>query len=245
MAKLLRNLILAAAALLAATLFAQTPADPAEVSLNFTVFAFPDQPTDIRFATGRAASGLLEFLPTARSPHYHYKGAPHLVFFREKSEPGAPGQPPCVVREQVGEVDVPVGMHEPLFVFFPLKAKAQPGREYTIQVFDDSLAHLPLSHLVVFNSSNFDLESTIGGKKLTLGQGPSAAFRAGGSIKVSCAIGYNGKHYSAYDNPVECSAEERVILFLFPSLRPGSPTLQYVYLRDYREPPPKTKAGTR
>jgi hypothetical protein len=230
MAKSLRHLIILGAAFTVRCLAQNNPV-PDVLSVDFTVYAFNDEPAQLRYAVGKSVSPELHFFPTARSEHYHYEGPAHLVFFRQTTVPSSNGQPPVVQRQPVAEVQLNPDIKKPLFVFFPLKQPAASGLEFSVFGFDDSLANLPAGHLAIFNATEYQLALTIGKKAITLNPGPSDAFETGHTVKVAGALVIGGVRYpGAIEDIFPGGPNERGLLFLYPPLRRGSPVLQYAHL---------------
>ena len=229
MAKFFRSLIFTGT-VLAARCLAQDNLPPGMVAVDFTVYAFNDQPAQLRYAVGMTFSPELQFHPGSRSQRYRYVGLPHLVFFRETSMLSASGQP-IVHRQPIAEVHLNPAIKKPLFVFFPLKQPTANQREFSVFEYDDSLENLPAGQMAILNATEYQLAFTIGRKPLTLDPGASASFASGQQTKVVGSLVIVGVKYpGAIEDFFPGSADARGLLLLYPPLRRGSPVLQYAYL---------------
>lgn len=242
MAKFLRYLIIGAG-LVTLRCAAQEDQPAEKVSIEFTVYAFNDEPAQVRYAVGKGASPELHFFPTARSAHYRYQGSPHLVFFRQTQIPSTDGQPPIIQRHPIAEVHLDPAIRKPLFVFSPVKGAAVGGMEFSISVFDDSLTNLPAGHLSIFNATDYQVALRVGRKSFTLNRGPSSALPTGSATKVVGSLVIGGVAYpGAIEGIFPGGPDERGILFLYPPLRRGSPVLQYAHLVEQVIKPVEPKA---
>lgn len=219
MAHSLRYLIAAVLAIGAALL---TPgrAASAEQAVRFTVFV------------SRTASGL-SFLPrvgqpsvpvvvypTARSPHYEYRGPMPLRFQDAKSG---------VV---VAEATVPPSITEALLLFVPLEPLPATGLRYQVFVLDDSSVRQAPGSIALINFSGLELSGTIDGQSVRLATGLNPVQPIGRTAAVALRGTLKGRSYQAYAGTIELKNSERALLLLLPPFYKGSLEVQSRLLID-------------
>lgn len=225
MAHALRHLISFSVVLIALSLRASAQggaSDPAQ-PVRFTVFSVRAI-SDVAFVTRPGAGPKnVVFYPTARSPHYEYRGTMPLRFF--DSESGA------VIAEAV----IPSGIREALLLFSPIPAESATGGSglrYQIAVLDDSAAKNGGSGLVIINFSGLALSGTVGTQAVTLRPGLNPTLMIGRSAKVTLHTRVKERSYQSYAQTLARSGAERALLILYPPFYQGSVEVQARVLID-------------
>ncbi len=226
MAHPLRHLIVFAT--FASSLLAQA-SKPVEQPLRFTVFS--SQPIQgLGYASRPAgAATKVVFYPTARSPHYEFRGAMPLRFVDAGS--GA----------VVAEVTVPPEIRHALLLFSPIDPaavgdqKAANSLKFRVAVLDDGAASHAAGGLAVINFSGLALIGTIDNQPVTLEAGLNPTLNVGRSAKVMLKTTLKGRTYQSYTEDVKLKKNERALLILFPPFYKGSLEVQSRLLVD--EPP--------
>lgn len=226
MAHPLRHLI--AFTTLAAALCAQTPRSP-DQPLRFTVFSSQQIAGLSCLPRGSEPPTKLAFYPTARSPHYEYRGAMPM-----RIAEGASG---AIVAEAV----VPPEISDALLLFVAIDATADGAAKpagalkYRVAVLDDGAARNAAGGLVVINLSGLTLSGSIDGKNVTLKDGLNPAQAVGRSAKIALSTTFKGRTMQSYSGDLRLKKNERALLILFPPYRKGSLEVQSRMLVD--EPP--------
>jgi hypothetical protein len=212
---------------LASSLLAQAPRT-ADQPLRFTVFAAkPISGLSFLSKPGVAASNLV-FYPTARSPHYEYRGAMPLRFTEGTAN-------------VVAEVVVPPEIHDALLLISPVEPpaagapKPASALKYRVAVLDDGAARHAAGGLAIINFSGLELGGTIAGKEVTLKDGLNPVQSVGRSTKIVLKTSLKGRSFQAYAEDVKLKKNERALLIFFPPFYKGSLEVQSRLLID--EPP--------
>lgn len=217
-----------------APLNAQSATMPEEKSLrvNFSVFSLK-RLSDIHYLMGdRTVGAPLTFYSSARSPVYTYEGLNPIVFYRETPAP-TDLDPNALKRTKIGEISLPHPGGDYLFIFFP-NSNAE-NENYKIYPMDDSTNALPYGSVRFFNASSQQLVGKLGKDRISLGPGPSVAYRLSGS-NHSLAFGFEheGKYHMSYQSPFQLGPRSRGIFMISPPFIRGSALLQTRLLRDTR-----------
>jgi hypothetical protein len=201
---------------------AQTP--PAEQPVRFTVFC-PRAITGLAFAPRAGAPPQpLVFYPTARSPHYDFRGTMPLRIVDAKS--GAP----------VAEATVPSAISSALLILVPVEPVPAAGLRYRVFVLDDSATRQTAGSLEIINFSVLALSGTLEGKPLTLVDGLNPATPVGHAAKLQLRTPSKARTYQAYSGEIALGKNERALLLLLPPFYQGSLEVQSRLLVDSLAP---------
>lgn len=200
--------------------------------VNFSVFSFK-RLSGLHYLKGDLSKGVpLKFYTSDRSPIYKYEGQNPIVFFRETLAP-TELDPNAVERVKVAEIAIPKPGGEYLFVFF--QNPKSETESYRIFPLDDSLASLPYGTVRFFNATTHQLMGRLGKYDISIGPGPSKAYRLkGSSHTLDYGFEYDEKFHISYQSPFQLSEEMRGIFMISPPFIKGSALLQTRLLRDTR-----------
>ena len=202
-----------------ATTMRAAPAVPAPQSaVYFTVFAAAKMPDLIYSPAAESEPVILRFYPTARSPHYEYRGPMPLVFLDSKT--GA----------QIAAVEIPKGVSDALLLF--VDDSAGSPKRYRVYVLDDSSERREPGRLALVNFSGIALSGTANGREFVLRAGLNPGIEIGRSAMIALRTSLRGRTYQAYTGTVELASDERALLILFPPFYPGSVEVQSRLLVD-------------
>ena len=201
--------------------FAQTPRAP-EQPLHFTVFS--SKPiTDLSYVPKpNAPPAKLVFYPTARSPHYEYRGVNPLKIVDGAGAVAA-------------EASVPAEIRNALLLLSLIEPAPATGPKYRVAVLDDGASQHIAGGLMVINLSGLDLSGKIDGKDVTLKDGLNPPQAVGRTAKIVLHTTLKGRTAQAYADNLVLKKNERALLILFPPFYKGSLEVQSRMLLD--EPP--------
>ena len=195
--------------------------EPEMPLVRFTVFALRPIAGVVFTPAPEETPRELEFYPTARSPHYAYRGSMPLRFMAAGT--GAP----------LAEATIPEDIREALLLFAPLAA-AEPGgpRRYRISIVDDVAARHGPGGLAIINLSGFTLTGTVNGTAVALPSGLNPTLSVGRAADVRLRATLGQRSYQSHAGTVELGPNERALLILFAPFYAGSPEVQTRLLID-------------
>lgn len=200
--------------------------------VNFSVFSFK-RLSGLHYLKGDLNKGIpLKFYTSDRSPVYKYEGQNPIVFFRETLAP-TELDPNAVERVKVAEIAIPKPGGDYLFIFFQNpKTETESFRIFPLE---DSLATLPYGSVRFFNSTTHQLIGRLGKNDISIGAGPSKAYRLKGSNHtLDYGFEFDGKFHMSYQSPFQLSEDMRGIFMVSPPFIKGSALLQTRLLLDTR-----------
>lgn len=216
----------------------QTPAVP-PLTLKFTAYSI-NVPSEQIFYLPRAESAAkpIQFYTSAKSAAQNYTGPNPITFFHEAPSI-EPTQPPS--RKVLARAQVPSGITEPLFLFFPNPefTKTPNSLPYLVYAFDDSTAKLPTGHVALINASGMEFVGQFNTEIITLSPGLNEPIKVGSSARIELRTAVRGRFYQSYQSTHSFAPNERALILLLPPLHPGSIEAQVRILRSEIEVPVK------
>ena len=190
--------------------------------VNFSVFSF-QRLSGLHYLKGDLSTGVpLKFYSSDRSPAYNYEGQNPIVFFRETLAP-TEMDPYAVKRVKVAEIAIPKPGGDYLLIFF--QNPETEAESYRIFPLDDSLATLPYGSVRFFNATTHQLMGKLGKNEISIGPGPSKAYRLKGSNHtLDYGFEYDGKFHISYQSPFQLSESMRGIFMISPPFVKQRPT---------------------
>ena len=200
--------------------------------VNFSVFSFK-RLSGLHYLKGDLSTGVpLKFYSSDRSPVYNYEGENPIVFFREILAP-TEIDPNALKRVKVAEISILKPGGDYLFIFF--QNSETETDSYKIFPLDDSLVALPYGSVRFFNATAHQLIGKLGKNDISIGSGPSKAYRLkGSSHTLDYGFEYDGKFHISYQSPFQLSEDMRGIFMVSPPFVKGSALLQTRLLRETR-----------
>ena len=198
--------------------------------VNFSVFSF-ERLNGLLYMKGDLSAGVpLKFYSSDRSPVYNYEGQNPIVFFRETLAP-TEIDPNAVKRVKVAEITITKPGGDYLFIFF--QNPNSESESYRIFPLDDSLSTLPYGSVRFFNATSYKLIGKLGKNKISVGIGPSKAYKLEGSNhSLTYGFEYENEFHISYKGPFQLGRDSRGIFMISPPFIKGSALLQTHLLLD-------------
>lgn len=192
--------------------------------VRFTVFALRP-PGNVALLGADSSRVPLRFFPTARSPHYEYRGPMPLRFVDAKSG------------ETMATAEIPREIGAPLLLFLPNESSlgsAAPASSppFRIAVIDDGAVRHPAGAVSIVNLSGLPLAGTVGRHAVTLKSGLNPPLAISRNTSVTLRTTSKQRTYTAYAGELELGRGERALLLLFPPFYKGSLEVQSRLLID-------------
>lgn len=195
--------------------------EPEVPPVRFTVFALRPIAGVVFTPAPEEPPRELEFYPTARSPHYAFRGSMPLRF--TATDTGA----------LLAEATIPADIREALLLFAPLEPAAPGGsRRYRISIVDDAVARHGPGGLSIINLSGLALTGTVNRSAVALqpGLNPTLLVRRTADIILRATFGR--RSYQSHAGTIALEPNERALLILFAPFYAGSPEVQTRLLVD-------------
>lgn len=180
----------------------------------------------------------LDFRRIQRSEPVEYSGTNPIPFFREVPAPTM-DDPDAVRRVPVGSFQVPEGWRE-ILLFFEYEPKKAAPMEFQLYGMDDSLRAFPEDTMVTFNASGVPLIARLGEDDMAIrdNANPPISYRRflNSEFPVGFAAETGDGPKFVFENKMDFSPNERVILMLAPPRREGSIRLNVYSIHQSFEP---------
>lgn len=183
----------------------------------------------------------LRFRTGGRSEVYNYRGPANIVFYEEEPRPTAE-DPNAVFRRVKARATIPERMNEVLFVFVPQGGARQSSGEndYRIIVIDDSESAVPWGGLMVYNGTSVELLGNVSGGSrssttINFAPGQNKPEIISPTGRVQLAYKFHDEFWQlVFADNFSCSADERLILLIFPPRNEGARQLRGGLIRGFR-----------
>ncbi|MCC5788424.1 MAG: hypothetical protein JJT75_02235 [Opitutales bacterium] len=188
----------------------------------------------------------LKFYSTFRSPEYHLWESNIVTFYTlpddfseeayalRQEEDGPLPYPPEA--EVLYQVDITENWELPLFIFLSQSGSQTPS----VLGIEDSPDTFSWGEVMLFNGTEMILEGEfLNRRSRRIDFGLHGPYQINRRASVQLTTQRAGSTRTVFDGSLTVAADERLIFFLLPPLRPGSPEAQYRLVRDRKPQEPE------